>query len=84
MLLNKLTHGIETDSRTENTTRLIQVLVDEAKCYTIKIHTSYNGIVPLDHTLYLTEETVEMLRETLNSLKEDPDRYKYNKENKDA
>lgn len=81
MLLNKLTHGIEADSCTENTTRLIQVLVDEAKNYTIKIHTSHRGIVPLDHTLYLTEETVEMLRETLNSLKEDPDRYKYNKEN---
>lgn len=86
MLISKLTHGIVTDSCTENTTRLIQVLVEEAKYYIIKIHTSRNGVVPLDHTLYLTEETVEMLRETLNSLREDPERYeyKYEKETKDA
>lgn len=81
---SKTTHGLELRDETETSVRNVSILRDVGDNFVLKIDTYCDGVVPMNHTLYLSRNTIEMLTCLLNEVQSNLDAYKFNKEEEHA
>ena len=60
--------------------RTVSILRDELDNFILKIDSYHEGSVPLNHTLYLSRNTVDMLTNLLNEVQSNLNAYKFEKE----
>jgi len=78
--LSKTTHGIETRHETETSLRKVSILRDDRDNFILKIDSYQDDSVPLNHTLYLSRCTIDLLTNLLNEVQSNLDAYKFEKE----
>lgn len=82
--LSKTTHGVTMHQETETSIRKVSILRDDLDNFILKIDSYQDDSVPLNHTLYLSRCTIELLTNLLNEVQSNLDAYKFDKENEDA
>lgn len=78
--LSKTTHGVTMHHETETSLRKVSILRDDRDNFILKIDSYQDDSVPLNHTLYLSRCTIDLLTNLLNEVQSNLDVYKFEKE----
>ena len=70
-------------SQADNGNKIVDVLMDGEGYICIKIESTKEGMIPINHTLLLAPETASCLYSCLRSLVNEPEKYVFKQEGED-